>query len=167
VAGGQESVGFGGAGVSRVAIIPRFGQATACTLAVVGCGWLALSALLYLAGLGLSGVFWFAITRRLSAHPTWIMGLRAYFVSQLGKYAPGKALALVIRVGMVLLADRTPAATAALAAFYEVLTTMAAGALLALALAPLVVSGGCGRSCFRVDYGILTPGTIEPVARRL
>lgn len=106
--------------------------------APVGYGWLALSALLYLAGLGLSGVFWLRLLRRLSAHPTWIMGLRAYFVSQLGKYAPGKALALVIRVGMVS-GDRTPAATAALAAFYEVLTTMAAGALLALALAPLVV----------------------------
>ncbi|MGL4551248.1 MAG: lysylphosphatidylglycerol synthase domain-containing protein [Gemmataceae bacterium] len=104
----------------------------------VGYGWLALSAALYLAGLGLSGVFWLRLMRHLDARPGRYRAVRAYYVSQLGKYAPGKALALILRVGMVR-GDGTPAATAALAAFYEVLTTMAAGALLALALAPVVV----------------------------
>jgi uncharacterized membrane protein YbhN (UPF0104 family) len=96
-------------------------------------GWLALSAVLYLVGLGLSGVFWLRLLGHMNAASPWWQGMRAYFVSQLGKYAPGKALALVMRVAMVH-SPATPRATAALAAFYEVLTTMAVGVLLALPL---------------------------------
>src|SRR5205823_9069494 len=48
-------------------------------------------------------------------------------------YVPGKALALVMRAGFLRGAG-VPAGLGGLTAFYEVLTTMAAGALLALVL---------------------------------
>lgn len=119
-------------------------------------GWLAGSAGLYLVGLGLSGVYWVSLLRHLGAAPGWLRGLRAYFVSQLGKYVPGKAMALVMRVGMVR-GPGTPASTAALTAFYEVLTTMAAGVLLALVLIPFVVPGDVPGVLFsgwlRLDLG--------------
>jgi len=103
----------------------------------IGYGWLVMSALLYLIGLGLSGVFWLRLLGHMQAAPPWLQGMRAYYLSQLGKYAPGKALALVLRVALVH-GPNTPRATAALAAFYEVLTTMAVGVLLALPLIALV-----------------------------
>lgn len=100
-------------------------------------GWLVLSAILYLIGLGLSGVFWLRLLGHMKAAPPWLQGIRAYYLSQLGKYAPGKALALIMRVTMVHRPE-TPRAIAALAAFYEVLTTMTVGVLLALPLIALV-----------------------------
>lgn len=93
-------------------------------------GWLALSALLYLSFLATSGWCW----RRLLAHfgaPLPVsVAVRAYFISQLGKYIPGKALALLMR-GLMVRGPNLRLGLAILTAFYEVLTTMAAGAFVA------------------------------------
>jgi uncharacterized membrane protein YbhN (UPF0104 family) len=91
-------------------------------------GWLALAAVLYLAGMGFSVLYWGRLMHHLGASPSPLRIARAHYVSQLGKYAPGKALALLLRVGMVTGPD-TRASIAALAAFHEVLATMASGAL--------------------------------------
>jgi hypothetical protein len=92
--------------------------------------WLACSGLLYLAGLTAYGRFFERILRSSSSPVGLMPALRAYLISHLGKYVPGKAMVVVVRAGMV-----TPfgarASTAAIATFYETLVMMAAGGLIA------------------------------------
>lgn len=93
-------------------------------------GWLALSALCYLAGLGFSWWFWQRLLNHCGARPTLFTSFRAYYIGHLGKYVPGKAWALLLR-GTLVQGPCVRLGTAILTAFYEVLTTMAAGALIA------------------------------------
>jgi uncharacterized membrane protein YbhN (UPF0104 family) len=92
--------------------------------------WFVVSVVLYLAGLAAFGVYFHRI---LKAGPTPIglaPAVRAYLISHLGKYVPGKALVVVMRVGLV-----TPygarGVTAAFATLYETLVMMAGGAAVA------------------------------------
>jgi uncharacterized membrane protein YbhN (UPF0104 family) len=92
--------------------------------------WIVVGVGLYLLGLVACGMFYGTI---LEASPTPIPRLaavRAYLISHLGKYVPGKAMVVVMRVGL-----STPfgarAATATIATFYETLVMMMAGALVA------------------------------------
>lgn len=95
-------------------------------------GWLAASGLLYLAGLAAYGRFFERIVHG-SATPVQLgPALRAYIVSHLGKYVPGKAMVVVIRAGM-LIPFGVRASSAAIATFYETLVMMAAGGLIAAA----------------------------------
>lgn len=87
---------------------------------------------LYIAGLVPLGVFY---GRVLAASRTPIgtfAAIRAYLISHLGKYVPGKALVVVMRAGLSVPAGARPA-SAAFATFYETLVMMAAGGLLAAA----------------------------------
>lgn len=94
-------------------------------------GWLVPAGLFYLGGLAMAAVYWWWLIRRLG-HPARLLPLlRAHFVGQLGKYVPGKAIALVMRATMAT-PGGVPAGRAGLTAFYEVLVTMSGGALLAL-----------------------------------
>ena len=94
--------------------------------------WLVGSGLLYLAGLSAFGRFYERILR-CSATPVRLgPALRAYLVSHLGKYVPGKAMVVVIRAGMIVPCGGR-ASTAAIATFYETLVMMAAGGLIAAA----------------------------------
>jgi uncharacterized membrane protein YbhN (UPF0104 family) len=102
--------------------------------------WLALAALLYLVGMSFSALYWGRLMAHLGASPGILPTARAYYISQLGKYVPGKALALVVRVGLIF-GPKVPMSTAALAAFHEVLATMASGALVACACSPLLPVG--------------------------
>ncbi len=93
-------------------------------------GWIVLSGLLYLVGFGFSGFFWLLLLRRFDQRPDLMRATRAYYIGHLGKYVPGKALAVLLRATLV----RSPnvrLSVAILAALYEVLTMMAAGAMLA------------------------------------
>jgi glycosyltransferase 2 family protein len=101
-------------------------------------GWLAVSVLTYVVGLGCWGTFWLRLLHRLGLHPPAAAAYRAYYVSHLGKYVPGKAWAILLRA--TLLPGVRPA-IAALTATYETLTTMAAGALLAVCLIPWLLAG--------------------------
>jgi len=92
--------------------------------------WLALSAVTYVTALGFSALFWFRLLRIFGQHPTALPILRAYYIGQLGKYVPGKAWALLLRGGLVH-GPQVHFGAAVLTAFYEVLTTMATGALVA------------------------------------
>jgi hypothetical protein len=92
--------------------------------------WLAVSGLLYLAGLACCGRFYEQVLR---ASPTPIAlgpALRAYLISHLGKYVPGKAMVVVMRAGLSV-PSGARAATAAIATFYETLVMMASGGLIA------------------------------------
>jgi uncharacterized membrane protein YbhN (UPF0104 family) len=94
--------------------------------------WLALSGALYLTGLAAFGRFYERILRA-SATPVGLWpALRAYVVSHLGKYVPGKAMVVVIRTGLVVPFGGR-ASTAAIATFYETLVMMAVGGLIAAA----------------------------------
>ena len=92
--------------------------------------WLALSAILYLAFLGSSCWFWQRLLVHFGHRPPTRMIARAYYVSQLAKYVPGKAWTLWLRGGMVQTRE-LHLGLAIVTSLYEVLTTMAAGALVA------------------------------------
>lgn len=100
--------------------------------------WLLPAGALYLAGWLPSIWFWRAMLKRMDQRPPRYASLRAYFIGHLGKYVPGKALVLVIRGSLMRQAGVNPV-LAALTAAYETLVSMAAGAAIAVALAPLVI----------------------------
>lgn len=94
--------------------------------------WLVASGILYLAGLAAYGRFFERILQA-SATPIRLgPALRAYLISHLGKYVPGKAMVVVMRAGLVVQYGAR-ASTAAFATFYETLVMMAAGGLIAAA----------------------------------
>lgn len=92
--------------------------------------WLVLAGGLYLAGLGFSGVFFHQVMRASPSPVRRYAAVRAYLVSHLGKYVPGKAMVVVVRAGMVV-PYGAKGVTAAVATFYETLAMMAAGGLIA------------------------------------
>lgn len=117
-------------------------------------GWLAVSGILYILGLSFFGFFWIWLMRGLGQRVPLSVALRAYFVGLLGKYLPGKAWALLLRVALV----RGPgihAGSAAATAFYEVLTSMATGVLLAAAFLILETPGDCSAGDWNSLYGLL------------
>jgi len=90
--------------------------------------WMALASAFYLAGLAAFGAYFGRVLasgpKPTRAYPS----LRAYFISHLGKYVPGKALVVVMRAGL-LTPHGARASTAAFATLYETLVMMATGAL--------------------------------------
>ena len=93
-------------------------------------GWLVASGLLYLAGIGVPCIYWGWLLGQLGPRPDALPLARAYYVGQLGKYVPGKALSLLMRATYGRAAGVSPG-VAGMTAFYEVLVTMGSGALLA------------------------------------
>jgi len=92
--------------------------------------WLVISGLLYLAGLLACAVYYERILRSSNAPVSLIAAWRAYIVSHLGKYVPGKAMVVVLRSGMTVRYGGR-ASTSAIATFYETLVMMCAGCLVA------------------------------------
>jgi uncharacterized membrane protein YbhN (UPF0104 family) len=104
--------------------------------------WLVGSGLLYVAGLAAYGRFYERILQA-SATPVRLgPALRAYVISHLGKYVPGKAMVVVVRAGLVV-PYGARASTAAFATFYETLVMMAAGG--AVAAVGFAAGGGSER----------------------
>ena len=93
-------------------------------------GWLAASGLIYLAGLAVLGFWYWRVLRAGPASTGLYQAERAYYVSHLGKYMPGKALVVVIRSAMTAGHGASPT-TSAFAALYETLVMMATGGLVA------------------------------------
>lgn len=134
--------------------------------------WVGLmaSGLLYLAGLACWCGFWVRLMRRQGEPITWGRAMRAYFVSQLGKYPPGKAWSILLRATLAR-PDGVRAGRAALLATYETLTSMAAGAFIGVALWPWL-SGADGLGW--KSFGLLAlagvpilPGVFNALTRRL
>jgi hypothetical protein len=96
-------------------------------------GWLIFSGLLYQVGIGFSGLFWYRLLHSLGQRPALLSALRAYYISQLGKYVPGKAYAVVWRVDLIR-GPRVRAGIAGMSTFYEVLVTMTSGSLMSALL---------------------------------
>jgi glycosyltransferase 2 family protein len=104
--------------------------------------YLVPTGLLYLGAHTIWGTYWWMLLRNQKVQVNWSTGVRAYFVSQFGKYVPGKVWVLVLRM-MIL--HRVPGATkriVGLTAMYETLINMAAGAMLAAVLIPHAGIGG-------------------------
>jgi hypothetical protein len=127
-------------------------------------GWLVLSGMLYLLGIGFSALYWQRLLVHLGRRPSLWAAARAYYVSQPGKYLPGKAMALVMRAGSIHSSGVGPA-LATVTAFHEVLTTMAAGSLLSAVLFAVLPAPDTGASLsWETIRGILRlelpPGSI-------
>lgn len=99
-------------------------------------GYLLPAGVFYLLAHCCWGGFWVRLLRSQGVPVGLLVGLRAYFVSQYGKYVPGKAWVVFIRVAMLRGADNGRPLAVGVTATYETLTSMAAGALLAAALIP-------------------------------
>jgi len=119
-------------------------------------GWLGLSGLLYLFGLGFSAFFWIRLLQFVGQRPEYLQAVRAYYLGHFGKYLPGKAWALFLRASLA----RSPGVRPGIAgvtAFYEVLTTMASGVLLAAILFYFLgteTSSPSGRTTFRRIFSL-------------
>jgi uncharacterized membrane protein YbhN (UPF0104 family) len=97
--------------------------------------WLVLSAVLYLTALAGSAWYWYHLLHLFGEGPRLLPTFRAYYLGHLGKYVPGKAWALLLRGQLVRMPEtESRLGVAIISSFYEVLTTMAAGALLAAVL---------------------------------
>ena len=96
-------------------------------------GWLAAAGLFYLAGYFFSSCFWHYVLRAMGQGPTFFQSVRSFYLSQLGKYVPGKAMVIVIRSALVS-GPRVRAGLAAAGVFYETFTMMAVGAFLSALL---------------------------------
>ncbi|MSQ96262.1 MAG: hypothetical protein EXR98_17155 [Gemmataceae bacterium] len=93
-------------------------------------GWLLASGGLYLLGLLPSAWFWRHLLGKFGYPISFYAAVRAHYIGQLGKYVPGKALAIVMRAELVHPAG-IPYGVSVIASFYEVFTVMAAGAMVA------------------------------------
>jgi glycosyltransferase 2 family protein len=137
--------------------------------------WLVLSAALYLLALGTSARFWFRLLLYFGQRPGALATIRAYYIGHLGKYLPGKALALLMR-GALVRGPEVRLSIAILTAFLEVLTTMAAGALCAAVLFSVEAPRAAGLPYHPVLVGVvllglcslpLLPGVFNWLAGRL
>ena len=106
---------------------------------VVRTEYLVAAGLLYLMTHTLWGTFWWQLLRSQGAHVSWFQGIRAYYISQLGKYIPGKVWVIVLRMG--LLGGVVPRRVVAITGVYETLTSMAAGGVIGAVLFPYLTGG--------------------------
>lgn len=93
------------------------------------------AALLYLLAHLCWSTFWVRLLHWEGERVSWFVGLRTYYISQFGKYVPGKFLVPLMRIGMLRHQGGHPVPVA-VTAVYETLTSMAAGALLAVLFLP-------------------------------
>ncbi len=100
-------------------------------------GWLFAAGVLYLVGLTAMAWYWRAVLAAMDQPVPLLAAARAYFLGHLGKYVPGKAMAVVLRVAAV--RRWVPSMRIGLmSCLIETLTMMATGALF-VALVMLVV----------------------------
>jgi len=92
--------------------------------------WLLAAGALYLLGMLPMGVFWYTVMRALGQVPRLGETLRAFYIGNLGKYVPGKAMVVILRTGLIR-SGRVDTTVAAVSVFTETLTMMAVGAFLA------------------------------------
>jgi hypothetical protein len=91
--------------------------------------WLAVSGLLYLAGSFPAACFWHRLLIETAQEARIGESLRAYYISQLGKYVPGKWMVILLRRG--LLSGKVETTVVAASVFFETFTLLAVGAAMA------------------------------------
>jgi len=130
-------------------------------------GWLLLAGALYAAAWLPVGWFWGEVLTALGQPLHRLESMRAYFAGHLGKYVPGKALVLVIRIGLLksrVISIRLGVASVLL----ETLTMMSVGAVLAAVISPFVLAHDPRLTVAAVVTAVLVGlPTIPVLTRRL
>jgi uncharacterized membrane protein YbhN (UPF0104 family) len=130
-------------------------------------GSLVAAGVLYVVAWVPMGWFWGRVLAALGQPMTWPDTLHAYFLGHLGKYVPGKALVLVIRIGLIkprVISIRLGVASILL----ETLTLMSVGAVLAAAFSPFVLKQDSRLAIAAVITALIVGlPTIPPITRRL
>jgi hypothetical protein len=113
----------------------------------VSMGPMAAAGALYVFGLIAFGLYYAVIVRNVSPATSVLASVRAYLLSHPAKYVPGKAMVVVVRVGVLGRAGAS-GTVATLTAIYETLSMMAMGGLLGgvLLLMPRRHPAGAGLS---------------------
>ena len=94
-------------------------------------GWLILAGLSYLIAFFPAVIFWRYLLCLMGQSPGFFAAIRAYYISQLGKYTPGKAMVIIMRADMIR-GPNVRASCAAACVFFESFAMMSIGALLAV-----------------------------------
>jgi uncharacterized membrane protein YbhN (UPF0104 family) len=94
-------------------------------------GWLIVAGLAYVLGLMPVSYFWYRLLRGAGQEVGAFETLRAWWLSQVVKYIPGKAMVLVVRTGM-LRSPKIDSTVVAATVFVETLVMMSIASLLAL-----------------------------------
>jgi glycosyltransferase 2 family protein len=92
--------------------------------------WLAASSVLYLASLVPSMCYWRHLHDKFGYPLPFYPAFRAHYIAQLGKYVPGKTLAILMRAHFTH-PFGVPYGVSIIISFYDVLTAMAAGGIVA------------------------------------
>jgi hypothetical protein len=101
--------------------------------------WLTVAGAFYVLGMLPAADYWYRLLRACDQEITRYAAVRAYFISHLGKYVPGKAIVLVLRAAIVR-PMRVPTTLVTATAILETLTNLSVGALVALMIrAPQLV----------------------------
>ena len=129
---------------------------------VVNCGRNSLRA-----GPGADGLVLASRTGSIGSARAWQDTLRAYFMGHIGKYVPGKAMAVVLRIAGVR-KWVTSIRIAIVTSLLETLTMMAVGAFLAAALSTLVLQLEPRLAAIGLVMAVAAGvPTLPPVARQL
>jgi uncharacterized membrane protein YbhN (UPF0104 family) len=95
--------------------------------------WLVVAGLGYVLGLMPVSYFWYRLLRGAGQEVGMFETIRAWWLSQMVKYIPGKAMVLVVRTGM-LRNPKIDSTVVAATVFVETLVMMSIGSLLALVI---------------------------------
>jgi uncharacterized membrane protein YbhN (UPF0104 family) len=129
--------------------------------------WVAVAAVLYVAGLAPMALYWRSALGRFGQHPALAAVVRAYYLGHLGKYVPGKALVAILRTGALVTAG-CEMRQVLVSVFLETLTFMATGGALAAML--LATSGDASPAHALLAAGLAVLAglpVLPPIARRL
>jgi uncharacterized membrane protein YbhN (UPF0104 family) len=129
--------------------------------------WLLAAGAIYALALVPMGWFWQRTLAALGCPMPFIFALFAYFMGHIGKYVPGKAMSVILRVAAV--RKWVPSMRIALiSTLLETLTMMAVGACLAAAMSVFVLRLDWMYSVAAVVFALATAlPTLPPIARRL
>jgi hypothetical protein len=127
--------------------------------------WLLAAGICYLVGQLGPGWFWWRILRWLGQPAQPLETLRAYYIGHVGKYAPGKAMVIVLRAGL-LRSGGTTATAATVAVFFETLTTMAVGAAMAVVILAARFRDNLGLIGIAVLLWLIVSGPTTPAVFR-
>lgn len=130
-------------------------------------GWLAMSGAVYVLGLMPMAWFWWRVLAALRYPTPFHATARAYFLGHLGKYVPGKAMAVILRVAAV--RRWVPSMRIVLVSvLLETLTMMSAGAFVAFVLAATVLRTDAYIWLIALGMAIVSGApTLPPVMRWL
>jgi uncharacterized membrane protein YbhN (UPF0104 family) len=143
-------------------------------------GWLVLSGGLYLLGILPAAVFWHRVLVRAGQQVSAGEAVRAYYISQLGKYVPGKWMVILLR-RVLLRSPNVETTVVAASVFFETFGMLAVGsAVSALVLVLwhtnqlLLIAAALGATllmgvptlpvCFQALLRMLGVGRLNPTA---